>query len=199
MTLPRFLISLLRSPPSPRSLPHSPCSPPTQHPAPAWPQAPRWHPAPRRLLQPHHPAGTWENHRARLRATRARNPSPMADHARVAMPVHPDPGDRPTEPSPAGFPSGMHPGLWHGAAPRLEVPQDPPACCAWMSLLYTASADSISVRLVWIIWGEGCCEELGRADGEKGLGQGLPLASAWSPGSGSPHPAVHSRVWCDPA
>lgn len=30
-----------------------------------------------------------------------------------------------------------------------------------MSFPYTASADSISVRLVWIIWGEGKHEELG--------------------------------------
>lgn len=138
--------------------------------------------------------------------------------ARLAMPV-PRSGawaklplnqalEGPCAPStPAPGPPGMCRGLRHGAALGLGLPsRDPPACCAWMSLPYTASADSISVRLVWIIWREGWREELGspqphaspsRAGGEKGLRQGLPLAPARQPGSGPPRLATGSQVRCD--
>lgn len=142
-------------------------------------------------------------------------------HAWLCPRPGPEPGARPPEPSPAGTrapspvqrhgtptPPGTCPGLHPGASPGLGLPTwDPPACCAWMSLPYTASADSISVRLVWIIWGEGQREELGsppaprtppsRAEEAKRLGQGLPLAPARWLRSGPPRLAAHSQVRCD--
>lgn len=72
-----------------------------------------------------------------------------------------------------------------------------------MSFPYTTSADSISVRLVWIIWGEGKHEELGspgpvppgQVDGEIGLIRGYSLHQHSAQGLAlptSPHTAGYS-------
>lgn len=112
---------------------------------------------------------------------------------------HPAPVQEALGPSTSGQ-AWVHSQSHTGAGAALR---DPPACCAWMSFPYTASADSISVRLVWIIWREGQHEELatpgplppGQVDGDTGLITGCPLHQC--PGSGPPHLTTHGQVWCD--
>lgn len=177
MTLLRFLISLLRSPlaPSP-PCPRSPCSPPSPAALPrgglpalspcsasrTWKNH-KTAPLPMEI-SPHssrvltsicstHPPGAPPRaplapRHAQQRAWR----SPCTDSEPGAgllrsLRGHPSPGGSVTCPPPFLPPLGRVPALG-------SPPQHPPACCAWMSLLCTASADSISVRLVWIIWGQ---------------------------------------------
>lgn len=120
-------------------------------------------PPPDGNLPPQQPGADLHLQPAPTRGTPTCTPCPPPRTAAcLALPVHGFGAWCWIAPIPAGTPIprglGSMPPLIPGTLGTCSssgvTPQHPPACCAWMSLLCTASADSISVRLVWIIWGQ---------------------------------------------